>query len=48
MDHNEIINKKKTALFWVITQLVVAIYYRNFGIDMLSRNVRKKLPLYST
>jgi len=34
-----------TALFWVITQLVVVISYPAYGIDRLYRKVGKKLPL---
>jgi len=34
-----------TALFWVITQLVVVISYPAYGTDRLYRKVHKKLPL---
>jgi len=42
----------RTALFWAITQRVVAIPYRRFGTlddftDSLSRNVGKELPLHA-
>jgi len=39
----------RTALFWVITQRVVVIYYRRFGTTyrshLLGSRMRKKLPL---
>jgi hypothetical protein len=45
------IRKKRTALFWIITQRVVVISYCRFGttyrshFQRLSQNVISKLPL---
>ena len=36
----------RTAIFWDITQYVVIIPYRRFGITSRSRNVGKELPLF--